>query len=81
MIRKCSFFASPISSAAENKQFEFVLSLISLNVKSMQLMVKIKVVSLCVAFLYFSYETEHRKADRTVGVNCFVISNISSGTA
>ena len=56
MIRKCSFFASPISSAAENKQFEFVLSLISLNVKSMQLMVKIKVVSLCVAFLYFSYD-------------------------
>ena len=26
-------------------------------------------------------ETEHRKADRTVGVNCFVFSNISSGTA
>ena len=26
-------------------------------------------------------ETEHRKADRTVGANCFVFSNISSGTA
>ena len=26
-------------------------------------------------------ETEHRKADRTVWVNCFVFSNISSGTA
>ena len=26
-------------------------------------------------------ETELRKADRTVGVNCFIFSNISSGKA
>ena len=29
----------------------------------------------------FFEETEHRKADRTVGVNCFVFTNISLGTA
>ena len=28
-----------------------------------------------------AFIAEHRKADRTVGVNCFVFSNISSGTA
>ena len=26
-------------------------------------------------------ETEHRKADRTVGVNCYLFFNYSSGTA
>ena len=45
----------------------------------------IRLIDVAVTFREINFtdleETELRKADRTVGVNCNIFSNISSGTA